>query len=303
LRFRKETKVSVPHFVGALLPFGVIWVGYLYLHYFRYGLVQGESYIWVFTLQTFFNSLMWYGLWAFSLPKMLANFEFFGAGLTPNLAIVNAFPSLPWVFGLFGGLVIGAIAALLVGLKQMKRQDGWLFGFSLLWFTALLTPVLFLPWHKFTTYLTLPLVGVAASLGVVLSRFRSQLLARKQGGLANLSLAVLAAMYLGLSFLTLRMTVQTDWITVGARTAWRVYDYLHQEYAQIETPMTLAFYDRSEDQALLLRPSDEVRLALSDNNFFAVFYEEKIRAIYPHSEQEIKDPAVIRIPARQFVEF
>jgi hypothetical protein len=90
---------------------------------------------------------------------------------------------------------------------------------------------------------------------------------------------------------------------VGARTAWRVYDYLHQEYAQIETPMTLAFYDRSEDQALLLRPSDEVRLALSDNNFFAVFYEEKIRAIYPHSEQEIKDPAVIRIPARQFVEF
>lgn len=302
-RLGKETKVSIGRLLTALLPFGAIWTTYVYLHYFQYGLVQGESYIWVFTPQVLVNSLMWYGLWALSLPKLLSNFEFFGPGFSPNLTILQAFPHLPWVFGLFGGLLVSGSVMALFGLKKMNRRDGLLFLFSLLWFSAILTPVLFLPWHKFTTYLTLPLVGVAASVGVILARFREQLLARKQGSVAHVSLAILAAMYLGLSSLTLRITVQTDWITVGARTARRVHDYLQQEYAQVETPITLAFYDQPEDQQLLLKPSDEVRLALSGNNFFAVFYEGKIRAIYAHSEEEIQDPEAIRIPARQFVEF
>ena len=304
LKIKKEIKISLKELVLFLSPFGILLLAYLYLHIFHYGLVQGDSYIWVLTPKAFVNTVMWYGLWSLNLPKMLANFEFFGPGFQLNPEFIRAWSSeMTLVFSLFGGLLLFLISSLVLTFKKTDKKEVITYLFSLIWFVSILMPVLFLPWHKFTTYLTIPLIGVVIILGYLICKAREWLTIKKGRFIANVGVFLIFAVYISLSSVTLNLTQKSDWITQGAKVSRKVFDYFQKNYADIDKEITVIFYDTSADQNLKLRPSRELQLALSDNNFFAVFYPNKIKAKYVSSKPEIEDAEVVMISARQFFDW
>jgi len=294
LTVRKEIKTSFKKFVLSMLPFGLVLSVYLYLHVFDYGLVKGDSYIWDFSPIKALNTLGWYGLWSLSLPKMLAGFDFISPGFGFNLSLFKSWPRevilVLFLFLIFSGLLLTSFIISLF--NKLNRKEMILAGFSLIWFSSTLLPVLFLPWHKFTTYLTIPMIGTAAIIGFLLSKSHSRLL-----------IFLTFAVYVSFSAISLEITRRVDWIGTGPRTAKKVYQYLIENYSDKEEKLIIVFFDTEEDKQLLLLPSNEVKLALSGDNFFAVFFPDKIRVKYGEEADPFEEDKVIRLPARQFVEF
>jgi len=291
---RKEIKTAFKKFVLSMLPFGLILSVYLYLHVFDYGLVEGDSYIWDFSPIKALNTLGWYGLWSLSLPKMLAEFDFVSPGFGLNLSLFKSWPRevilALFLFLIFSGLLLTSLVISLF--NKLNRKEMILGGFSLIWFSLTLLPVLFLPWHKFTTYLTIPMIGTATIIGYLLSKSHSRFL-----------IVLTFAVYISLSAITLEITRRVDWIGTGPRTAKKVYQYLIENYSDEKEKLIIVFFDTEEDKQLLLLPSNEVKLALSGDNFFAVFFPDKIKAKYGEEADPLEEDKVIRLPARQFMEF
>ena len=136
------------------------------------------------------------------------------------------------------------------------------------------------------------MIGTAIIIGYLLSKSHSRLL-------IFLTLAV----YISLSAISLEITRRVDWIGTGPRTAKKVYQYLIENYSDRKGKMIIVFFDTEEDKQLLLLPSNEVKLALSGDNFFAVFFPDKIGVKYGEEVGPLEKDKVIRLPARQFMEF
>jgi len=304
LKLKKQTLVSLKRFILLLLPFLTLLIIYVYLHVFHYGLVEGDSYIWVFTPKAALNSLLWYGLWSLGLPKMLAEFEFFHPGLKFNLNLFKIWPQeVIFALFLFGSLVLLLSKAALFSLKKTGKKQIFTYLFSIIWFVCTLAPVIFLPWHKFTTYLTIPLIGIVIILGHFLHGAQKASFFKKRKRLACLLIYTIFAVYISLSSITLEITRRVDWIGTGPRIARRVFNYLKKIENQLKSKEAIVFYDRPEDKDLLLSPSKEVKLALSGNNFFSVFYNGQIKAYFVGSKDKVEVDNALKLPARQFVEY
>ena len=194
LKFRKEKILPVKKFALALSSFVIILLAYLYFHFFLYGLAQGESYIWDFSPR-FVNTLFWYGLWSFNLPEMLVDFVGSGFRFNPNLFRFWSKEIIP-IFLLFG-TVTALISYLVIKVrKKLKKKDFQIILFSLAWFVLALIPVLFLPLHKFTYYLTLPLIGVVLVISYLIEKAKA----------TNSFRLVFASIWVVLSFSTLQLT-------------------------------------------------------------------------------------------------
>jgi hypothetical protein len=61
---------------------------------------------------------------------------------------------------------------------------------------------------------------------------------------------------------------------------------------------TVVFYDTEEDKKLPFSPTETVKNTLSDNNFFEVFYDGKIKAVYGASSVQEK---VVMVRSRIFI--
>ena len=289
----KETAVVLPltHFlllwysghtkkIKSLLPFSGILGVYLYLHTFHYGFASGDSYIWSFSPIKTVNTLFWYILWSLNLPEMLVDFVGPGFKFNPNLFKFWGNQIKP-IFVLFvSQLVLLFYFLFQVKIKKLKS----VLVFGSLWFFITLLPVLFLPLHKFTFYLTLPLFGFVLSLAYLLNLVKSKFL-----------VFLFLFIFLILSVLTLRLTYETHWITRGAQTAKNVYGFF-EESKEDFIGKTVYFYDTSADTDLSWSPTAALKVVLSDNNFFEVFYNGGIRAIFSEGSGE-----VVSLKSRQFL--
>jgi hypothetical protein len=134
------------------LPYFVIGGVYLFLRFRYYGFASGDSYVWNFAPLKAVNTLGWYGLWSFNIPETVVDFIGPGLHLNPNLLKYWAKEIIP--------IVILFVVQMLIVFGSIVRSAKKLIIFSFFWFVITLGPVLFLPIHKFTYYLTLPLIGV-----------------------------------------------------------------------------------------------------------------------------------------------
>ncbi len=293
LGLKKEWDFSFKGLFKLMLPFVGLLAIYGYLHVFKYGLIKGDSYIWVFSPKVAINSLAWYGLWSLNMPKMLVDFVGPGFKLNPNIFKFWG-KEIGLILTLFSMLIVMLAVIAWQGLKKISRSEWLTYIFSLAWFGVMLLPVIFLPWHKFTTYLTIPLVGVVLSLSWLIN---------KAGKKMNLWVLAWLIIYLLLSNRTLELTRRTDWITQGAETAKKVFSYLDENYPQLDKDLEIYFYDTEADQDLPWLPSDQLKLVLSDESFSRVFYEGKIKPHYVKSEEEITNLEAIKLPARQFFSY
>ena len=164
LKLTKRVGVSIKTLIYSLFPYITILGVYLFLHFHYYGLVSGDSYVWNFSPVRAINTLGWYGLWSFNIPEMLVDFIGPGLRLNPNLLRYWS-KDIILIFILFAvqmGLAVYAFFK-----SSILKHKSILF-FSIFWFIGTLVPVIFLPIHKFSYYLTLPLIGVVMVLGYLL---------------------------------------------------------------------------------------------------------------------------------------
>lgn len=280
----KEEAVSLKKLFAYLIPYFILLAVYFFLRLKYYGFATGESYIWDFSIKRVVNTLGWYGFWSFNLPEMLV--DFVGPGLHFNLNLFKYWPSqiIP-ILLLFVVEIVSIFYLILkskfLNYKQslaLRTKSSILILFCIAWFVMTLIPVLFLPLHKFTFYLTLPLVGIVILLGYLIMNLKSRII--------NL---FLMTTWLVLSVLTLNLTRQTNWITQGGATAKRVYDYFQLNRNSL-VGKTIVFYDTKDDESLPFSPTATLKNVLSDNNFFEVFYYGKMKVVYggaPNKRNEV----------------
>lgn len=276
--------------IVSLIPFIVVLVGYFYFRFRYFGFPKGDSYVWVFSSRVF-NTLVWYFLWALNLPEMLVDFVGPGLKFNPNLFKYWSREIIP-IFVLFGlqlALLFYAFLKSFVIRKKSQITNHYsLFAFCIAWFIIALLPVIFLPLHKFTYYLTLPLVGFVIFLSYILVSHKSKIL--------NFLFLVF---WLFLSVLTLALTSETHWMTRGAEISKKVYVYFQINKQTLEGK-TIVFYDTEEDKTLPWPPSSLIKDSLSDNNFFTVYFGNLYTVYYGVVPKELTG-ALIKIGGRSFL--
>lgn len=294
----KETAVSLPFVLVMLywfkrglknlksifkpiLSYLIILLLYFIFRFKFYGFAGGASYVWDFSTRVI-NTLGWYGLWSFNLPETLVDFIGPGLKLNPNLFLYWG-SQYREIFVLFG-LELALILTVLILQRKEIRKFINLYLFGILWFGITLAPVLFLPLHKFTFYLTIPLLGVVLVLGQLLSGQKIQTI-------------LFCLVWLLTSIATLNITRQTHWITRGAEISRRVLTYFQNENPPAGQ---ILFYDTKEDKSLPWLPSSLLKESLSDNNFFRVYFDDDYETFYDDIDVLKTRPAT-KLKARQFI--
>jgi hypothetical protein len=280
-RIIKKTKIVTKSFVFGLLPELFILIGYMYFHFFYYGFVKGDSYIWNLSPIKAANTVMWYLLWSFNIPEMFN--DFFGPGIqmNPNLLKYWSNSVIPIALLFFAEMAIFSI----LFFKSIKSKFVLNYLLLISWFIVTLAPILFLPLHKFTFYLTLPLFGFVVFVGYML-------VSKKKTTVLFCIVWVLTSIF------TLNLTRSTNWITNGELIARKVFNYT-QANMNLLSGKTINFYDSDEDKLLPFSPTDTLKNTLSDNNFFEVLYSGSIKATYDvYSKKE----DVININSRIFLD-
>ncbi len=257
---------------------------YTWHHYAYYGLNQGDSYIFDLSPRIV-NTLTWYGLWSLGLPEMLVDFIGPGLKINPNLIRFWGKEIIAIVL-VFGALLLQIIyfMAKKPGLKIFRTLV-----FSFLWFGFTLGPILLLPWHKFSFYLTIPMFSVALFLAALIGQF------------PKLQILLFLGTLLLITVLTLNLTVRTNWISKGLVTAKNVDTYLRNIYPATPTKTTIVFYDTPVDKQLPWSPAGVLKDVLSDNNYFRSLCRQDLTAEYVTEKPDKIIPGRVLIEARQFL--
>ena len=291
LWFKKETKLNFLNLFKCLIPFGLICFIYGVLKLKFYGFGGRDSYIWQFSPGVLFNSLSWYGLWSLNLPEMFVDYVSFDGKINPDLWKYWSKQIIP-IFVLFGIMILFLIYSLWLVFIEKKKKIQVFLMFAFGWFFIYLLPVLFLPWHKFAMYLTIPLVVVSASIALLINNFKKQ---------KALLIGVFLLIYFFLSYFSLKLSFQTNWITCGARIARKVYIFINDNYYGPAKPIVIAFYDQKSNEELPWKGSQQLKVILSDQNFFEVYYDGVIKAEYLTENDISTSSADIKIPTSKFL--
>lgn len=263
-----------------LIPYWIIIGLYLYVHLAFFGLPTGGVYTMDFSPKIL-NTLSWYLLWSFNLPELLVDYIGPGFHLNPNLFRFHGLSVLAIVL-----VFLLTMAAAICAMFKTKKWDRKIIFLSTGWFLATLLPVIFLPWHKFTYNLGVPLVGITLFLGWLLKMNQKLTI-------------VFCASWLLTSVFTNILTYQTHWIITGSKVAQRIEKYFSLNHDKLNK--NIVFYDTAEDKTLPWSPENEVKIDLSNNDFFTVYYPGRFKVSYLSALPTRPDPQTTYIPARQFL--
>jgi hypothetical protein len=249
-----------------LTPFLLVLGTYMFLRINYYGFATGDSYVWNFNYEKLINTLFWYSLWTLNLPETVLDFVGPGLILNPDLLKYFGDKIIPiFIFFVIQTIFLGSLFLnLLLTLRgQAKKELYRIFVFSMAWFVIALLPVAFLPVHKFSFYLTLPMCGGMMMVGWVLNKYF------KNTALIFSFLIV----WTTTSVLTVNHTVRTNWITISQAVSFRVLNYFNKN-PDLLSNEKITFIDTEEDLPLPWSPADVVKTALSDQNFFYVYFPQ-----------------------------
>ena len=293
LKNAKKTAAKFSTTVLYLIPFFIILAIYSYLHIFKYGLPKGNSYIYDFSPRIL-NTTFWYLLWSLNIPEMLVDFVGSGFRFLPTLFKHYSNEIIPILSVFILQSLLLSISTIILFFKRKFYFKSVIF--SIIWFMVTLFPVIFLPWHKFTIYLTLPMFSISFFLALVVKGLK-----QTKSIWSDILIIAFSLVFSILSIMTSRLTYKTNWIVQGAKTAKRVNLYLQQELKNKKNINKIVFYDTPEDENLPWKPSQVLKTVLSDNNFFEVFYNGKLKAVYTNTKPKKKYKNQLLLKARPFL--
>jgi 4-amino-4-deoxy-L-arabinose transferase-like glycosyltransferase len=288
--FQKNSRRKAPSFRKLLLclvPFVICIFAYLLIRFRWYGFPSGDSYVWNFSIIKAINTSFWYLLWSLNIPESLIDFVGPGLKINANLFLYWGKEIIP-ILLLFctQGILLAVVLvrALLEKTKKEIEDRDLVSVFCISWFLISLLPVAFLPLHKFTFYLTLPLIGLVFRISYLLVTSKAN----------NIFIILFLVVWTATSILTLRFTVETNWITQEEIISKKVFDYFELNKSKY-VGKQIVFVDTKEDATLPWSPTETVKTSLSATNFFYVFFPELANRVSYSGKGEIV------IQSRQFL--
>ncbi len=259
------------------MPFILIAGVYATLRFGKLGGISGESYIWDFSPKKTANSLFWYGIWTLGAPEFLV--DYVGSGLRVLPRFFSEFGSWSYIIlGLTASSIVGFITLFVTRAQKNTRRI--LLGSGI--FIGSLVPVIFLPLHKFTLELGLPLVGFSLACAALLSR-RSKF----------------AYLFLGIytiTNVTTNLLLTKYHYTINqAKLSQKVFSYFKDNYPTPPVGEYFEFINDTTGPTPQWGSSKQIAQVTSNSNMFAVLYHNPSYKVYfadyptqkPQNEKEI----------------
>jgi hypothetical protein len=267
-----------------LLPFGIILGFYLFFRFFHFGGPVGESYLWDFSPKRAANTLFWYALWSLGAPELLVDYVSSGLRVLPRF--YSDFPV--WSFVILSSVLstVGGLVWLLV--RNIKKIDRLLI-FTGVFFLLGLVPVLFLPWHKFSLELALPMVGFSLFLAG---------LSRKGKTAAK----IFIFLYLGLNVLMNVFTYKTHYSVNRAKMAREVFDYFRTNFPDYKGE-NFFFINNGEVKVKEWGMSKQIAHSSGGDNLFQVLYGDKSVKVFFEDliDKKLPEKNIIKVNTEIFL--
>lgn len=269
-----------------LWPFFAAWILYLYLDVVKIGFLQQEQQYRInFDIGRAINSFGWYAVWAWGLPEMMIDFVGSGFVLNPNLMkfwgnyFVIIFPSFLISIGMFFAILV---YLLFKNIDLFKDKALWL---SILWFPLALSPIILLPLHKSTHYLSPALIAFWSVVGFLGLRAYWNF-AKQNCFLARGLFIMWLASLVMLSAASVRLSDETYPAANRGRIAQKLINDIQVQYPQLpkgavvfikndpDYPKISGDWGGSSKQAaFVLNGSDALQLLYRDTTL-KVYYED-----------------------------
>jgi len=294
----KETAIVIPAIILLLnfktilksvkvfLPFVFTSLIYLYLRFFIFGVVEGDSYLWNFSPVKATNTLLWYTLWSFGAPELLV--DYIGNGFKPIPRLFSDYPY--WWQAIFTLLFGTLISFALLATNKIRKIDKTLLK-SISIFLITLSPVLFLPHHKFTLELGLPLVGFSLAI--------AWLLPQKGSVLKTIFISFFVILNISMNYLTFTRHYSVN----RSKISKSVVNFLNENYHQYPTESYFEFINDSGDYGEEWGQSKQIAQTLSNSDFFKVYYKDpSLKVYYEDNEEDRPDnQKPINLSSKQFI--
>lgn len=245
-----------------IIPYALILIPYLYLRLFHFGGVVGDSYIWNLSPLKAVNTLMWYVLWSIGAPELLV--DYVGSGLRP---IPRFFTDYPVWWMVILGLLIPTILFLGYLFVKNYKKINKLFLSVIILFVLSLGPVLFLPQHKFSLELGLPLVWFSLAVAWLLP----------QKGKITLGFLIL---YLALNFSMNYLTYTRHYSVGSAKISQRIFAYFSEHYQTEPKNSYFEFINDTGDYGAAWGSSKQISNAVGGSELFRVLYHDPSYSVY-----------------------
>lgn len=267
----KETAVVLPFLLLATLvytqegkktktiPFFVLLFGYLYLRLKFFGGATGDSYLWDFSVKKAVNTLLWYCLWAVGTPEIMV--DYVGSGLKIVPRFFTDFPAWSQIILIeLGSLFLSLFVSITLVAKEIIKKYR-LIAYCLLVFLLSLSPVIFMPWHKFTHALSLPMVGTSLLMGYFFSK-------------PNVTTKLFIILYL-ITNISMMFFLYPRFYSVNRGKISRlVYEYFSVNYPAPPQDDHFVFVNDPTGYLHGQNQSKEVALAISQSDFFKIIYRD-----------------------------
>lgn len=255
----KTIKKKIPTFI----PFISISLIYLFFRLKIFGMATGDSYTWIFSPAKAANTLSWYILWSFGAPELLV--DYIGSGFRPTARLFTDYPYW-WqtiITLLFGTLMSFGILII----KKIKKMNYQVLKFISL-FLITLSPVLFLPQHKFTLELGLPLIGFALVLAWILPV--------KNTTIKTIFLGFYIVLNLSMNYLTYTRHYSVNRSIV----AKKIVQYFSTNYPRYPSGKYFEFINDTNDYGKEWGSSKQISNISSSSELFRVLYHDENINVY-----------------------
>jgi hypothetical protein len=282
----RENILKKIKYYGVVVAISIV---YLFLRMKVFRTIGGDSYIWDFGLKKALNTTMWYGFWSIGIPEFMV--DYVGSGLKVVPKFFSDFGIWAKIFlSEIGFLFLSILGLIIFGIKKIgKKLEKFVWG--ILFFGVSLLPVIFLPWHKFSHALTLPLIGMAIILGEIYSLNKNKFL----------KIFFLVA-FLILNLSSIYNLNQKHYSVTRGEISRKVFDYFNQNYPEYPENKSFVFVNDTDPEAKQWGSSKQIAYALSSSDFFKVFYKNKnVKVYYEDLDTDIPENS-IRLSSRMFLE-
>lgn len=237
-----------------ILP--VIFIGsFIFLRFFWFTTSLGESYKPHFTPGQFLSGLRWYLFRSLSLPELIKDF----LDKEPFLKL-NLFTAVVFLFSSF------LVPSFLLFIKKKRKINFKILLFAFSWFALSLLPVIFMPKHLLSSYLTIGLPGILLfwlyHLSLLQTKFKKILIVIALGS------------FFASSLISVRFLKKHHWIVYRAKIAEKNIQNLLKTTPKFENKSIIYFEETKPNSA------KELYLALSGEAAIKVFYNNPTLQVF-----------------------
>ncbi len=265
--------------------FWIISAIYLCFRFFIFKLPVGDSYIFSFAPKSILNTLFWYVTWSFGTPELLV--DYISSGLKPIPRLFTDY--LAWSYIMLTGTVTLFSYAGYIFAKTL-RSINKNHLFSSLLFLLSISPLLILPWHKFTLELGLPMVGFSMFISLLLVAHKKDL-------------KIFLSLFIIFNLLTNYLTYTRHYSVGRSKISSQISEFLKNNYPIHPNDSYFEFINDTQDYGTDWGSSKQISHTISSSDMFRVFYNNHTIQVFFEDEIEAERPTdkkPIKISTKQF---